>query len=204
MKRWVTLSLAALGTLLVLAVLALVLVPQLLAASNTRVSDGSEAFAIGLTAQVTPAAGWSVGPEPDGSVVVRSPDRQLDVVLVAESSASAGQNGDEHAHLSALLLANGVDEAALRSEVLADGAELRHVMVPLEVAGEGAGVDGADVTSSEPPSAGGAALIGELRRDGVTVVFEATTEHPTHLSTYHAEIAELLLQISGAPFGTSS
>lgn len=180
MKRWTTLTIAVLGSLLVLAVFAAVLGPALWSASQTRVSDGVTPALIGETAQVTPPQGWSVAPAPDGAVVVRSPDRRFEVTFTAEPEEGASRR--DGSFESALREAH-LDAAEARSEVLANGAELRHVTLQF---------DGAEM------------VLGELPYPTTTVIFRASVTDRGQLSVYRAELAALLLQVSAAASGTSS
>lgn len=116
---WALVALA--GSLLGVGVLALLLVPPLKGALETRIADGAEAFAIGSHAEIVPGAGWSVRPDEGGSLLLSSPDRLLEVTVVSADSegrvvAEIEQRLEEAGSLDALL-----------EEVLADGSAVQHV-----------------------------------------------------------------------------
>lgn len=116
---------ALLLTLGTIGLLAALLAPALGAVTSGQTADGRRGFGIGdgvgaagpgAAITVTPAAGWWVQPEATGGVLLRSPDRLLTVTLQAVSSAEA----------AAALADAGASADPLRSELLANGAVVRH------------------------------------------------------------------------------
>lgn len=148
--RRIALLIAVLGSLASIALLALMLVPGLRSALAAETADGTRAFGIGVgagaggggsaiggegaVAEVTPAAGWSVRPDPGGpGLILRSPDGLFEARLapasteVADAALSAAMDAAETAtEADASGAAAG---ARVAVETLAGGLELRHVTV---------------------------------------------------------------------------
>lgn len=148
--RRIALMIAVLGSLASIALLALMLVPGLRSALAAETADGTRAFGIGIgagaggggsalggegaVAEATPAAGWSVRPDPGGpGLILRSPDGLFEARLapasteVADAALSAAMDAAETAtEADASGAAAG---ARVAVETLAGGLELRHVTV---------------------------------------------------------------------------
>lgn len=144
----IALLIAVLGSLVSIALLALMLVPGLRSALAAETADGTRAFGIGVgaggggpaiagegaVAEVTPVAGWSVRPDPGGpGLILRSPDGLFEARLapasteVADAALAAAMDAAEtDTEADASGAAAG---ARVAVETLAGGLELRHVTV---------------------------------------------------------------------------
>ena len=150
--RRIALMIAVLGSLASIALLALMLVPGLRSARAAETADGTRAFGIGIgigagaggggsaiggegaVAEVTPAAGWSVRPDPGGpGLILRSPDGLFEARLaptsteVADAALSAAIDAAETA--TEADASGSAAGARVAVETLAGGLELRHVTV---------------------------------------------------------------------------
>lgn len=148
--RRIALMIAVLGSLASIALLALMLVPGLRSALAAETADGTRAFGIGVgagaggggsaiggegaVAEVTPAAGWSVRPDPGGpGLILRSPDGLFEARLaptsteVADAALSAAIDAAETA--TEADASGSAAGARVAVETLAGGLELRHVTV---------------------------------------------------------------------------
>jgi hypothetical protein len=119
-RFWVVVALALVGSALVVALLVTLLLPSLLRAANTEVSDGLTPFEVGAVAQIVPDAGWAVRPDDSESITLVSPDRRLEVTFTAVTTHEA-----DRAFLD-LASAAELSTAAVRVETLASGAHLQH------------------------------------------------------------------------------
>lgn len=169
-RTWPWLIVAITGSLLSLALFALLLLPSIMSVSEVEVAEGSQHFEIGSTYEVRPPNGWSVQPaagvglrasgqivlRPSGGLLLQSPDRLFTIELRAVS-------GDEE--FGVAVTGQVLTEALESGAELSYGRELvdDHFVALLRI-------DGAD----------GQVLVRARASDSVT--FDA----------YRAELAQLL------------
>lgn len=124
-RTWPWLIVAITGSLLSLALFALLLLPPLLSVSEVEIAEGSQHFEIGSTYEVTPPDEWSVQPaagvglrasgqivlRPSGGLLLQSPDRLFTIELRAVS-------GDEEFGVAVT--------GQVLTEALENGAELSY------------------------------------------------------------------------------
>ena len=191
-RWWVWLAIAIVSSVAVLALLAWMLVPGLRAAITQQVSSGSESFAIGTVAQVTPDAGWVVQQVADDEVRLISPDRGLSVMLTAHMN----EHNDS-------LPGN---DSLLRNEILANGARFTYVASETQIVGElqliadrhSSDSQGPDVESSDAQGSTPVQVIASIDAPadaGLAVSKGEAPATPPTIDVYRATLAELLLQI---------
>lgn len=109
-------AVAVIGSLLGLGVLTALLLPPLRSVVAVQVVEQSQTFAIGDSTEVTLESGWSAQPGLDGGLLLRSPDRVLDVRLTEVTEAEAD-----------LALEAAPTSQAVLTETLQNGAKARHL-----------------------------------------------------------------------------
>lgn len=116
---------AIVGSILSLGLLWFMLAPGLSSALAAEVADGQTSFGVDVgsdlhsaaaSVAVSPEAGWSVRPDPDGGVFITSPDTALVVQLQPVTEA----------HVRAALERAESADAFVATEVLATGLSFRH------------------------------------------------------------------------------
>lgn len=192
-RRWPQFTVAILGSMLSLGLLALMLLPSLTSVAAARVVEDPRSFAIGTAHEIEPPAGWSVQPSvdrgallPGDGLVLRSPDRVLTVSLREASPDERLVNSTE-SHPDATA-SNSVDRVL--TETLENGAALSHGI---------SSVDGHFVAVLRLADAGAAEEADGTDGAGPSVFIEARTDDPKTLDDYRAEIAALLLRIETEP-----
>jgi len=178
-RAWIMALVVAVSSSVTVGLLALLLLPSLASVARAEVVERARTFSLEAPAEghrgfdVELDRGWSAQPAPRGGLLLRSPDRMLEVSLraVSENARLVDMRESREGEVPEYAVVGPV-----LSEALENGAELSH----------GLNAD--------------AELVALLRPEGANeqVLATARADDPALLDTYRAELAALLLEVRAA------